>query len=381
MIIDSIRKENNDIPIFLGGPHASCYYEDLIKDQRIDYVAAGEAENIISDSMALAKREPSPRVLTSDTLPDVDEIPIPDYSGFYGIEDLEVYPLMSSRGCPYRCTFCAVGTVNSKKWRPRSISGCIDELKTVRALFPKVKDIVVWDDNFTLDIARGKRMLREYKETGLAYKIRPANIRADRIDEELLSLLKSVGCHEVQFGVESGDEEVFKNTEKGENLDDIRRAAKLVKKHNMKLFVSFIVGLPGDNIRNTLKSARFANELKADVCYWNMLVAYKGTGVYNYFKKNGTVLDSRIPLTRVSGHFEAMPNASSPDFTVKERKAAFKIAQILTGAMSTKGNRLFLLKNGIQYHFMDELWRLFLKKNFINYVPKTLARLIGLSPT
>ncbi|MBL7156907.1 MAG: B12-binding domain-containing radical SAM protein [Candidatus Omnitrophica bacterium] len=377
-IIDSIRRDWGNMPIVLGGPHASCYHDDLAEDTRIDYVVVGEAENIILDLISTAKREPRPAVLRGDKLPDVDRLPYPDYSTFHDVENLEIYPLMSSRGCPYNCIFCAVGVVNSRKWRPREVSSCISELKTVRTLFPKVKDVVVWDDNFTLDVNRGKKLIREYAKTGLPYRIRPANVRADRIDEELLSLLKSVGCDEVQFGVESGDEEVFNNTRKGETLDDIRRAAALVKKNNMKLFVSFIVGLPGDNIQKTLKSVKLAHELNADVCYWNMLVAYKGTSVYHYFKDKGVVLDSDIPLTRVGGDFTDIPNASSRDFTIEERKVAFKVAQILTGAMSTKGNRFFLLKNGIRYHFLDELWRLFLKKNFERYLPKFLARIVGL---
>ena len=376
-LIDTLRKLDADIPIILGGAHASCYHEDLKKDPRIDYIVAGEAEDIIVDLMNTAGRQAAPVILRSEKPPDVNKIPYPDYTAFDDVENMEVYPLMSSRGCPYNCTFCAVGTVNSRKWRPRGISSCIEELKTVAALFPKVKDVVVWDDNFTLDLDRGKRFIREYRDTRLPYRIRPANVRADRIDGELLSLLKSAGCNEVQFGVETGDEELFKSIRKGETLNDIKRAAKLVKENGMRLFISFIVGLPGDNMEKTLKSVKLAHELKADVIYWNMLVAYKGTEVYNYFKKNGSVLDSKIPFTRVGGDYKDMPNASSCDFPVKEKKAAFKIAQILTGAMSTKGNRLFLLAYGIKYRFVDELWRLFLKKNFERYLPKFLARQFG----
>lgn len=321
--------KDNNIPLLCGGPHTASYYEELSNNSKFDYIIVGEAENIIVDLVENATTNRMPQVIHCP-LQDINKLPFPDYTSFYNHEKISLYPIITSRGCPFNCSFCSIGLSNSRKWRVRFLEDCIEELRMIKLNFPLVKEVIIWDDNFSLDIKRAKHFLHMFLGERFEYKLRVANVRADKIDEEFLLLLKEAGCEEVQFGVEHGDPEVFSHIGKGETLEDIRGAAKLVHKYRMKLGCSFIIGLPHDNLRKTLKSINFAKELKPDHVHWNILVPYKGTRVYEYFKEHGQVDDSSIPFTLPQNVISFEPNADTPYFTREERKKAYLMALLLS---------------------------------------------------
>lgn len=360
--IDRIRRINDNIPIICGGPHTACYWEDMVNDYRIDYIVIGEAEDYIVCIASEAKREKRPIVVKCQ-YPDVNDLPFPDYTSFYRHDEITIYPIVTSRGCPYNCTFCAVGKTNSKKWRNRSVDSCMEELTDTKNYLTGIKEVVIWDDNFNVDKDRGKRLIKGFINNDFGYTMRSANIRADKVDKDLILLLKKAGCQIVQLGTEHGDPQIFKSLRKGETLSDIRHAASLVKRHGLKLYLSFVIGLPGDNIQKTLTSVRFSRELKADLCYWNILVPYRGTEVYNFFKSVGRVDDSVIPFTLVSGQYNELPNADTDDFSGKDRVVAHKIAQILTGRLSLRGGNLwFVLIKSVKHNFLKDLFEVVLIK-------------------
>ena len=322
-IINALARSG--IPIAAGGPHAASYSEELLQDSRFDDVVVGEAEEAIAGWAENAAKRSRP-MLVSGPLPDVDALPQPDYRSMYLYERLSTYPLLTSRGCPFNCSFCSIAKSNSKRWRPRSIETCIAELRSARGVFPRISSVMIWDDNFSLDLPRAKRFLQEYLREGFPWPVQVANVRADRIDKEFLGLLKRVGCEEIQFGVEHGDPEVFRLVGKKESLEDILRASSLVAECGLKLGCSFIIGLPHDSLARTYSSIVFARRLRADHVHWNVLVPYKGTAVYDYFKENGVVDDSHIPLTLPTSLKDFEPNAYTPDFTKEERQEALFIA-------------------------------------------------------
>ncbi len=328
-MITAIR--NRNIPLLCGGPHAASYYKELSTDKRFDYIVIGEAENIIADLVEDATINKAPQVIHA-ALPDINKFPFPDYTSFYNYESIILYPLITSRGCPFNCSFCSIGISNSKKWRPRPVEKCIEEVRRVKLKLPFVKGLMIWDDNFSLDIKRAKRFLQMLLKENFGYRLSLANVRADRIDKEFLLLLKEAGCEEIQFGVEHGDPEVFRHIGKGETLEDIRLAAKLVNECRMKLGCSFIIGLPYDNIKKTFSSITLMKELKADHVHWNILAPYKGTRVHEYFKENGQIDDSYVSPSIPQDALSFEPNADTPSFTRKERKKAYLTALLLSNS-------------------------------------------------
>lgn len=109
-IISRVHKTNPNIPVIVGGPHATIYPDLLQKDKRIDYINVGEAELTIIDLVENAKKEKQGKIVQSKELVKLDDIPFPDYKSFYKWEYIRSYPIMTSRGCPFNCSFCIVSS-------------------------------------------------------------------------------------------------------------------------------------------------------------------------------------------------------------------------------------------------------------------------------
>lgn len=345
--IDDIRSIDNTIPILCGGPHVTCAPDELIENKMVDYLVSGEAEGIICNIVENAERQKNPVMVTRPPLPDVDSLDFPDYRTFINSEKLRAYPLPTSRGCPYSCSFCAAGIVSSKKYRPRRIDLILEELKLCKERYKSVTSIFIIDDSFNINNERGKELLRQLLEARsqhlFNYIISAGNFRADTVDEELLLLLNKLGTNTLWIGVESANEEVFRMIKKGETLEEISRACEMAKKQGMKPIFNFIIGLPGDSFEKTYDSIRFARKFKARTTYWNILVVFKGTASYEWFKKNGTIREGEYPPTLAYELFGLVPNAYTANFSSEDRVNAYKLARIITGEVSFYNPHLVLL--------------------------------------
>ncbi len=212
---------------------------------------------------------------------NLDELPYPDFDSFdVPLGKIGNYPLLTSRGCPYNCIYCTVQLVN-KKWVPRTVDNLIKELKYV---FPRIKEFQIVDDNFTLRIDRVKEFCRQLitEKINLRWSC-PNGIRADIIDEELVRLMKSSGCYLVNLGIESLDEQVFNHIQKGEKLEAITRAIRMLKKEGIIVIGNFIIGLPGSTFKIDMNSVKKARKLGLDVALWYPLSVYPKTEVYKEY--------------------------------------------------------------------------------------------------
>lgn len=147
------------------------------------------------------------------------------------------------------------------------------------------------DDNFTFDIDRAKKICRLIIKKKLDLDWWCHNgLRADRLDQELLNLMRKAGCTSIALGIESGDEDVFNNINKGEKLSDIVKVVKMIKKAGIKCVGYFIVGLPGDSIDSTKRSVRLQRQLGLSDYKYNMLIPYPGTKMWEIVKEKGRLL-------------------------------------------------------------------------------------------
>ena len=368
-VVEMVKKYY--VPIIIGGPHTSIYAEDLMT-LGVDYIVKGEAEFAVVQIVENASKQQAPRIIRVSPPNNLDELPLPDFKSFYNYKEITSYPLLTSRGCPYNCSFCCVSQVSSRKWRPRNVYLCVDELQHAVKYLPKLKNIEVMDDNPTFDIIHFKKFIKAYIQSDLPNKIKEfaiANIRADKIDEELITLLKEVGVKHIAIGVEHGDEEVFDFIGKRETLANIKLAARLIKSSGIKLGCCFIIGLPKDGMEKTMKSIKLAKELNADYYFWNLLAPYKGTKVRGWFEKNGKILrEANEPLI-FSGTLDSIcpePYACSNNFSVSEIQRAFLLAMLETDQYKVRifKGPLWLLKMVklvVKHHvfgfFMKSMWR------------------------
>lgn len=321
-IIIKIRKIDKNLPIISGGPHATLYPENLEKNKEIDYVVKGEAEPIIIDLIENAKRQNSAKIVQSKIIVNPDNIPYADYKLFYKWQYIRSYPIMTSRGCPYNCSFCPVAYVGQKKWRQRDPEDCIKEILNAKKELKGNLHILIQDDNPLVIPERFYKFLEMYIEK-IRLRLSITNIRADNVNDKLLSLLKKAGCESLGIAVESANPEVFKMINKGETLEQVRKAAELIKKHGMLLSFCFIIGLPGDNLDRVNDSIDFVQEFGPDSVYWNMAMPYKNTGIRKWYEKEGKVYNEIGKTSLSDGDFRCdEPSVESPEFSIWQRKKA-----------------------------------------------------------
>jgi len=321
-----------DVPIAQGGPHVSALPEESAARPEIDIVARGEGEetwidlcNTLEHVKASTPKfktrdlfDPASKILdgvlgityqTNDgkihhtherpAIADLDTLPFPAHKYFKmerytslqpAIDAIEMgksYSIMTSRGCPYRCTFCSQ-SVMAEKWRARSAENVVKEW---RHLIEDLgaQEIGVLDDSANIN----RQRVHALCDRLIAEKLNrvpwiPINgIRANLADEDLLRHMKAAGCIRVAFGVETGDEDILESIDKRVTHDQIRAAFKNAKKVGLETVGFFIIGLPGDNAKTMEKTIRFACELDPLVANFSMMTPYPGTKVWEQVHRNG----------------------------------------------------------------------------------------------
>ncbi len=188
-----------------------------------------------------------------------------------------VYPILTARGCPFRCVFCM--RVLGNRVRFRSPENVLAEIEHVVDTYSP-RELVFYDETFTVNRRRTMAILQGMIDRGLHRRVRwVAQTRVNECDAELLALMAEAGCREIDFGIESGNPDVLARIGKGITLDDARRAVTASKRAGIEAVTLFILGHPGETRKTALDTIRFATELNGDHLALGIMVPYPGTEV------------------------------------------------------------------------------------------------------
>lgn len=301
-----------------GGVHATVMPDHVLKETKADYVVCGEGEmtaweliqalenNHDTEGIPGLYSRSTQRFIPREFIQDLDSLPFPDWAALdprtyqkapHGalIKNFPVAPITSTRGCPYECTFC----VSPKMWRRsirfRSPKNVVDEIEYLAKEFG-IKEIHFEDDNFTLKREHAATVCEEIMRRHLKISFTtPNGIRADKVDEDLLLLMKKAGCYFVGFGIESGNQYIIDNIKKHEKLEIVEKAIRLAHKVGLMTQGFFIFGLPGetkDSIKQTIKFAKSVPLDRAQFLLLDLIPGselweqHKNEIVYDYTKKS-----------------------------------------------------------------------------------------------
>lgn len=352
------KQINKKALMIAGGPHITIDGYSFMKEHDVfDIAVIGEGESTICEIAGGKKPEKisgiifrNGRKITPNTrkewIKNLDGLTFPDYDSFDSVGGkIGSYPLVTSRGCPYNCTYCSVGDVIGKRWRARSPENIIKELFHAKEHY-KSNEFRILDDDFTLDMNRAKKLCQMMIDEKLGMKwLCPNGIRADRLDAELLELMKESGCYSISLGIESLAPDVFEKINKGESLEDIRNAVRNAKKAGIRVEGFFIIGLPGSTYKKDKQSIKEAKKLKLDAASWGILVPYPGTKVWEWLASNK---DARILKDWKEGfHLGIKPEPvfETKDYTASERLKAYYLANMnFAGKRAIAGIFRMLLK-------------------------------------
>jgi len=314
--IKLVKEINPEIITVAGGPHPSgdpqktMAYLDFL-----DFVFAGEAEKGFPIFIEQLSKKPdernfkdipglvwkengninsNPRIFIEnlDTIefPSWDLLELDTYKGVPNGVFTKQYPfapIIVTRGCPYLCTFCSAHNIVGRKLRQRSIDNVIEEIKLLYQEYG-VKEIHVEDDNFTFDLGFAKEFCNRLIKLGLPLTYScPNGVRLDRIDIELLSLMKRAGFYNIYVGIESGSPRILKHMKKNLSLEEISEKVDLIKEAGLEASGYFILGYPEETIKDMEMTISFARLLKLDWAQFATFIPIPGSDIMKdeYVKK------------------------------------------------------------------------------------------------
>lgn len=287
--IDLCRERG--IKVVVGGHHASALPETLIKQYPEIQVVVGEGERALLDIV-----EGCPdKIVERPLIEDLDSIPFPDHDFYFNFEpNRTVSAVVSTRGCPYSCTFCSLLNISKRKYRKRSVENVIEEINYLVTKY-KVDHIIFNDDAATLDMDHFIALCKAIVANKLVIKY-SIQARIKPVSDELLYWMNEAGFHFVGLGIETADPAMLANIQKQITLEDIERYVRLAKKYP-KIDVSFffITGLPGetwDTVENTVRFVKKMQKIKYVFVHDAMLFnVYPGSAVYKGMVKDGKITD------------------------------------------------------------------------------------------
>src|SRR3989344_1031107 len=307
--------------VVVGGPFATVNPQECLSSGDVDLLTLGESEETMRELCHLISngfdrsRVRGIQYLACDTLQrtperrqiaDLDALPMPAldlvpveryFSPSVSRTCKESIVLVTSHGCPWRCSFCSQ-TVFGHSLRTRSPRLVVEEMRYLRERHGK-RDFMFFDDVFTVPRKRVEsfcRMLME-EEMDVAWG---CVTRADLLDRPLLDLMKRAGCYEVGFGVESGSQAMLDRIGKELSLKTIWRAARDIRNAGLRAKAFFIIGLPGESREQVMQTLRLAESLPVDFPLITFYQPIRGTPGYAEAQRSGTILNNygSDPLAR-----------------------------------------------------------------------------------
>ncbi len=297
--------------VMLGGPHVTLAAEDTAAHvPAADFVVRGEAEEIILQLIralstggdlhavpGLTWREGDRVVSTPDAplVRDLDSLPFParhllpmaKYRFLLDVPGLGPRPAahtITSRGCPFGCSFCATSTMMGMRWRARSAANVLAEVKQVVA--EGADTLWFYDDTFTMNKKRVEDICQGIIDLGLNIHF-TCSIRVDTVDRELLALMQRAGCFMVFFGVESGNQETIDRVcGKRISLQQVRDVARWCDELGIRKNPGYIVGFPGETLAQARQTLDFMQEVggKSSLSF---LRIYPGTAIEQIAREKG----------------------------------------------------------------------------------------------
>lgn len=193
--------------------------------------------------------------------------------------------IITSRGCPNNCLFCAASLYYGSKIRFRSVNNIMEELKEI-VNKQEIKFITMWSDTFTFNRKFVIGICKKIMESNLDFSWM-CNSRVDKVDPIMLKLMRQAGCIGISYGVESGNQSILDNVRKNITLKQIENAFKWTREAGIETLAHIIFGLPGETEKTIKKSVDFVIKLKPDYVQFYCAIPFPGTDLYSLAKKEG----------------------------------------------------------------------------------------------
>jgi anaerobic magnesium-protoporphyrin IX monomethyl ester cyclase len=300
--------------IIVGGPHPSALpIETLQENPDIDFLCKGEGERTFEEfldclsgkgdftsvaGLYLRTKDgivfTTPRGLMNareldDCIVDWETIlkhGVYFQKVLYNTELIPVLPIITTRGCPFECTFCDEGNIWERKPRSRSVDSVINEMVFLKDKYA-IYDFNILDDTFTLNKKRFTELCKKIASLNIRFRI---TARVKSVDPDMLLELKLAGCQTVAYGVESGDNSVLQRMKKHQTVDDVRHAFKITREAGLQSYALCMVGNMGEDFFAVTKTRDLLRQIDPDFFSVSLMTPYPGSANYSECIRNGWIL-------------------------------------------------------------------------------------------
>ena len=301
-----IRRARPSTTIVLGGPQATCWQQECLEEcPDLDIAVVGEGEETLVELCASLESgtcietirgliwRDAGRIRTNpprDPVTDLDGLPYPAHDlidagryrpsvGFYNT--LPSLNMITSRGCSFRCTFCAP----SHPLRLRSVDDILTELERMVWDYG-ARHVTFYDEGITDSGRRITQLCQGMMDRGLGLSW-CANARVDQVNRDILATMREAGCWKLLYGLESGVQKNLDAVNKGIRLEQSREAVRATRDAGIETFGTFMFGIPGETFDEGLQTIAFACDLGLDYAAFLNLVPYKGSHIHANLARYG----------------------------------------------------------------------------------------------
>jgi anaerobic magnesium-protoporphyrin IX monomethyl ester cyclase len=309
-------KATSAAKIVLGGVHASAIPDFIMESYAdcIDCLVVGEGERTMLelvqayansdtiDTIAGVAQNKNGKVVLAEKRPyidDLDSLPYPARDlipqnlfapNMHNARYRNCLSILTSRGCPFNCSFCAARIVSGKKYRTHSAEYVLEEMAMLKKDY-NARQLLITDDTFTINHDRLEQICRGMIDRKLNLSWFCFS-QVTTVNKEILELMKKAGCYSIGFGIESADESILKKMGKPIKPEKARETVTIANKVGLKTQAFYIIGSPGETEQQMKETIYFSRKVNATLSFYNMLVPYPGTKEFNHYF-------SSIPLKEI----------------------------------------------------------------------------------
>jgi radical SAM superfamily enzyme YgiQ (UPF0313 family) len=316
-----VKKADSNIKVVVGGPAATTIPDYVLGNEQVDYLVYGEGEETMADlTEHILNNNTSPEALKKvngiifkhageiiktplrPLVQDINKLPFPDRESMFVLDKKKqirkVYSngdILTSRGCPYLCKFCACYTIwGTRTPRARSVENIMQELEYLVKTY-RQKSFIFWDDLFTVN----KKRVIEFCEELIKRKLNIKWIclaRLNNLDREMLDIMKKAGCIQIQVGVESGSDKMLKFIGKNLTISVINEKAQIINDATVNWLAFFIIGFPTETKEEIKQTLNYIEKIKPSSVGISIFSPYPGSDFFtflnekNLFKKQDEYL-------------------------------------------------------------------------------------------
>ena len=362
-VAEALKAARPDLPIIFGGVHATSIWKRILEGYpAVDMIVVGEGEPTLlelaqngyqpSESITgLAFRGPSGEITFGGQralMKDLDQLPFPAYDKLQGFP--QDYPLpifnypkgpattfISSRGCPYACSYCDRSVFRST-FRYHSARYLMEQLQWLKDTYG-IRHVNIYDDNFLMIRQRVEEFCDLKLKSGLKTTFNCCG-RVDRLDPELLALMKKAGCWQIAIGVESGDEEVMSPHRTNNNLEKTRQVVRWIHEAGIRVKGLFMMGIPGETEQSLRATIAFATQNPFSEANLTKFTPFPGAPVYQTIHEFGEFTEDWSRMN--CNDFVFIPKG----FTLEELEAWY-----------ARFYRAFYVRPAMWNYYLGMLWK------------------------